>query len=475
MQRFSRSDRPRRLRRWLGCGAAFVGTLFLGGQAASASPVGSATSSLAEWPGLYIETIEVEGTRAASPAIIRSESLLVEGKVYDELDLLDAINRIRRLPFVLKAELSLRKGSERGKLTLVIEVEEVRRFFFGVDAQTTAFGDGLGFERRFLDDVNHQIFALAGARWFLGSYGVFFASVSTGTSLQLGYTRYQLFDRGAFLNVGYEVIGCCETDVLPLGLDPTFSSWSNEGNSERGTVTLGMPLDSIRSLRLEVSHLDGEEGFRREVIEPLTSRLLFDFEGRQESRLELAWTYDTTDDPSFPSRGLAMTAAIEAQRLEASFVEPGILIRGFLDPILLIPTSVEMRSHLYRAVFSGTRHWSMGRRNVLSLGWRVGAGRSTLDNVPTEQGVIESLDLDVWEAAVSLRHSLAVWGSPRQDRHRELFWENTFEAGLEGTSPASGGLADSLERIGLTTSLSYRTRWGIFRFGFSYVDVGRAT
>lgn len=452
---------------------ALLGSLLSG--AADASPPASSTAGLTQRPGLYIEKIEVEGARRVSPAILRSESLLVEGRVYDELDLLDAVYRIRRLPFVLDAAFSLRKGSERGKLTLVIEVEEVRRFFFGVDAQTTAFGDGLGFERRFLDDVNHQIFALAGARWFVGNYGVFFASASTGTSLQLGYTRYQLFNRGAFLNVGYEVVGCCETDVLPLGLDPTFSSWNNDGSAARGTVTLGMPLDSIRSLRLELSHLDGAEGFRREVIEPVSTRLLFDFDDRQESRLELAWVYDTTDDPSFPSRGLSMTAAVEAQRLEAAFTEPGFLSQGFLTPVLRIPTSVEMRSRLYRAVFSGTRHWTLGGRNVLSVGWRVGAGRSSVDNVPTEEGVIESIDLDVWEAAVTLRHSLAVWGADRKDRHRELFWENTFEAGLEGTSPAFAGLADSLERIGLTTSLSYRTRWGIFRFGFSYVDVGRAT
>ncbi len=452
---------------------ALLGAL-LGG-AADASPPASSTAGLTQRPGLYIEKIEVEGARRVSPAILRSESLLVEGRVYDELDLLDAVYRIRRLPFVLDAAFSLRKGSERGKLTLVIEVEEVRRFFFGVDAQTTAFGDGLGFERRFLDDVNHQIFALAGARWFVGNYGVFFASASTGTSLQLGYTRYQLFNRGAFLNVGYEVVGCCETDVLPLGLDPTFSSWNNDGSAARGTVTLGMPLDSIRSLRLELSHLDGAEGFRREVIEPVSTRLLFDFDDRQESRLELAWVYDTTDDPSFPSRGLSMTAAVEAQRLEAAFTEPGFLSQGFSTPVLRIPTSVEMRSRLYRAVFSGTRHWTLGGRNVLSVGWRVGAGRSSVDNVPTEEGVIESIDLDVWEAAVTLRHSLAVWGTDRKDHHRELFWENTFEAGLEGTSPAFAGLADSLERIGLTTSLSYRTRWGIFRFGFSYVDVGRAT
>ncbi len=100
-----------------------------------------------------IETITVEGNRHFTSEIILSESLLREGREYSERQLREAVNRIVRLPLVLDAEFFLRKGSDRGLHTLVIEVEEASRWFFGFDTEykrgdRSVFSESVGDSRR---------------------------------------------------------------------------------------------------------------------------------------------------------------------------------------------------------------------------------------------------------------------------------------------------------------------------------------
>lgn len=74
-----------------------------------------------------IETITVEGVgREAARGIIVAESLLQEGESYSEDELRKAVYRVKRLPFVVEADFSLKKGSERGAYELVITVEETK-------------------------------------------------------------------------------------------------------------------------------------------------------------------------------------------------------------------------------------------------------------------------------------------------------------------------------------------------------------
>src|ERR1041385_6899964 len=54
-----------------------------------------------------IERIDVRHLVHASADVIRAESRLREGERYDESELRDANNRIKRLPFVLDAALKL--------------------------------------------------------------------------------------------------------------------------------------------------------------------------------------------------------------------------------------------------------------------------------------------------------------------------------------------------------------------------------
>src|SRR5215207_2079531 len=77
-----------------------------------------------------IETVTVEGPKEAPANIVRAETLLREGGTYTEDQLRQAVYRVHRLPFVLDASFSLRKGSQRGAYELVIQANTARWFFF---------------------------------------------------------------------------------------------------------------------------------------------------------------------------------------------------------------------------------------------------------------------------------------------------------------------------------------------------------
>ncbi len=425
-------------------------------------------------PSFFIETISVEGARQVSPEIILSESLLEAGKTYSESQLLEAIYRINRLPFVLEARFSLGRGSARGKLVLRIEVDEVRRFFFGSDAVVTRFSQPLALEGTFPEESSTRLGALVGLRYFPGNYGVVFAAAGAGGALQAGYTRYQLFGRRAFLSLGYLHADCCPTAVVPLGLDPTFSSWSSDEGSERATFTLGIPLDDNESLRVALSYRQGVSGRRRTVVEAADPGRLFLHENLTDQRLELAWIYDTTDDATFPSRGTAASAALEVRELAAdftdtSFADPtgGAFTSGSFEPPLA------MRSRMLRATFAASRHWPVAQRQALSVTVRLAVGRSEIESLPVGDAVLRQEDLDLWEAGAAFRHAVNLWRAHHAQRPRELHWENLLEVGYEGTSPDLDLPENPHQRWSVSTTLALRTSWGIFRFGFSYVDVGR--
>ena len=437
-----------------------------------AVPVSTLATPSLPPPRFYIETIEVEGARRVTPEILLSEALLAERTEYGEAELRDAIHRLLRLPFILEARFALEKGSERGKLQLIIEVEEVHRFFFGADLETSFSARDFSFERSFPNDQNTQLFTLAGMRFFPGRHSVGFVSISDG-AVQAGFTRYGLGKSGTFLSLGYERQACCQIQVEPLGIDPTFSSWSSGNDSDRGTLALGFYLDRQRSLRFEISYQESHRGDRLPVLEEPGLFTRFEYDDRRTLRLEAAWIHDTTDDSTFPTRGESLAATLEFHDLEADFEMPGQVL-DFSQPVLVLPLGVEMRSRMLRGVVTGTRHWPQGR-STFSAGLRLAAGRSEIRNLPTRDGIIPEAELDVWEARLDLRHLFRIYRSSLAEKHRELFWETRASLGYESTSPDLGLLNDSLDRLTFSTGLAYRTSWGIFRLGLTYLDFGRTT
>src|SRR5688572_9758135 len=94
-------------------------------------PVVPAAAQAPEPARFLLESIVVEGVQRDAPReIVAGESLLKPGNEYTEQELREAVYRIKRLPFMVDADFSLRKGSERGTYELVILVKETSVLFY---------------------------------------------------------------------------------------------------------------------------------------------------------------------------------------------------------------------------------------------------------------------------------------------------------------------------------------------------------
>ncbi len=460
--------------------------------AAFAGPPATATGQRPQPPRFYVESVAVEGVRRASPEVIVSESLLEEGIAYTESELRQAVYRVGRLPFVLDATFSLAKGSERGKYSLLITVEEVRSLFFGTDLVYSAQGNALADASPLGDELTDTL--SAGIRLFAGR-GVLFAALAAGEGLQVGYERYRLFGRPVLLRFAYARQACCVLGLQELGFDPTAAVWAAD-ESDRLELTIGVPLGGNHSLRFDGSRLETGSAARR----PLGGGEVVDARDVEQRELELAWVFDSTDDPVFPSRGDALTAAIGVRWLEGDLSRPlasepsGAVFTPEASPLglshLRASGATRMSSRLVGLSVYGARHWPLSARQTVSLSLKLLLGRSAVENIPVPADLppapaasdrpadsgdravllLESGDVDTLEAGFGARYSLNLWQPSKLRRRGELRWETVAGLIYVETSPVFSSAAHPLWGVSLSTGIALRNTWGIFRIGFTFLD-----
>ena len=252
-----------------------------------------------------IESITIEGARYSSPRILIAESRLTEGHSYSEAELRDAMFRIKRLPFVLHTDFRLAKGTERGKFVLVIAIEETKPLFVQFDSIHNAI-DTMELDQPFHLDhptfhksllrISNDYYTLGG-RWFVGAKGVITAATDQSRchynglcgvrqpGYSLGYTQYDLFGSRASIAA---VVQYREASMdLPSYVPGNGRRTLSFGDHLTYQLTGAVPLFGNNAARATLS---------RQVEIANTDRQHFD-------QGELAWLYDTTDDPLFPHRG----------------------------------------------------------------------------------------------------------------------------------------------------------------------------
>lgn len=419
-------------------------------------------------PAFFIETITVENAAHVSPEIVVSESLLEAGRAYTEVELRDAVHRIVRLPFILDAEFSLRKGTERDQYELVITLDETRRWFFSLDSVDTFWSDPISVNGTATTDRTEASAALAGRRWAVGRQGLFFAALGgTDGTLTVGYQHFDLFDRDIFLSTSLSLADCdqptegpndpgdegCRTELEPLGLDPTASTWSFSGEGLHGALTLGVPLEGNRSIQVRAETRRIDSGIRRYAFAPVG---FLRFDHRTDTHLNVSWVQNSVDDPVFPSAGSLVEVGLDGRGLDAE-----------------INRSFTMRSRQLGVLFSGAWYRPWGHRQAFSLGLRGFVGGSRLENVPIASFGLVDDNLSVFEGSVSLGHGLFLVQSRKHDRVRDLRWESSAEAFVLRTSPDFDQIDNPFAGLRLTSGLAYRNRWGVFRFGFSFLTAGQ--
>ncbi len=262
------------------CLAFGLALLFL---AVSATAQAEAQDPALDTPVRFlIETITVEGVeRPATREIVAKESRVEPGTEVDEEQLRQAIFRIRRLPFVIDADFSLQRGSERGRFRLVIRIEMASSYFVDLAAGAAwNRGDSSG------HNGEPDWFGAIGARRFVGARGYAFGSIDRFRNLQVGYTQFHLFGPGSFLTAG-------------LG-----TNLKDDNAGYTLSLSAGKPLTAVQAFRFDSAYSGG-----------------FDAGSHQTASLE--WLYDTTDDPLLPTRGdtISASAGYGASDFEFRFLD----------------------------------------------------------------------------------------------------------------------------------------------------------
>jgi hypothetical protein len=428
--------------------------------------------ALEEPARFLIERITVEGPKEAAANIVRAETLLREGGTYTEEEIWQAVYRVHRLPFVLDASFSLRKGSQRGTYELAIDIQSNRWFFFDHYVRAFAFDQPLDLEDETVrgDRSSLTLGGLAGVRHFVGRSGVVFASLDSHEGVQAGFAQYDLFHRGILATAGVSLSECCVTEVLPLALDPTFSSWSF-GTSLKTSLGLSIPLGGPQSVQVSLSERQGDEGTRNEVLLAPGQRFSHVTGNGSEltyRRAEAKWVWDTSDDPALPTRGTSLSAGLEASR----FAARDLTLFQFGPAPGEVTTTPYSSLHSEQVVgaVSVLRHWPVTPRQTVSVQARVSAGQSRLDNLAVEDLVLRHVDADYYSGLVGLSHAFTVRRARQSGVLTDVRLESGAEIGIEKTSPDLG--PSPLERFSVHTGLVFRNPWGRVQIVFTYLDLG---
>ena len=384
-----------------------------------------------------IERIVVEGLeREAARQIVLAESLLEPGRSYTEADLRGAVHRVNRLPFVVDADMALRRGSERGSYELVITVEAARPFFYGVDLVGGYAGGRT--ELRLGPETGRG--ATVGMRKFVGSRGVLFGNAQAASwssfdgraYLQLGYTRHGVFAGSGFATVA---------------VTSSFAEQSDYGELQ-ASLEAGLPIGGDHALRggLSYTRVEDTVGFFPVGIT----------ETREDSwEARLAWIRDSTDDPLAPTQGSRFTLAGEYddRRRDPERGEPA------LDPSLL--ATLDSNQLLLR--LEGRAYRPLTARQTLGV---IGYAWYTSETV-------RQVSLDDVEDLVGaeLLHATSLRGDPGERGDLRL------EAGLglqrlHQDQQRFDGQDEFLNAL-VRASLVFRHEWGLVRVSLMYVeDVG---
>lgn len=379
----------------------------------------SALSGQGAGPSFVVESIEVRGARFASSRVVARETLLREGSSYDQADVDAALSRVNRLPFVLHADGSLKRGKDEGAYVLVISIVETMPVSLDAWSLTT---DTDRADRYTADS------ARAGARWFFDSDTQVHVATDGEDLHEAGVTQYGLFGRPGYLALA---VRWNDQDGTVQLRDQSRMTFENDPSPQ---VTLGLPLFGNHSIQGQWSRQASR--FRAEVGEVVE-------ELRQESEYaELSWVFDTTDG-ALPTRGALWRAGFTSDRLTEA--------RG--------PGSIESRHVSHdSAGMSYVRYQPM--REWISVLFGAG-GALTSSNLRSRHDSDSDSGYGMYGQA---GFTASLWPERFTRRFGDLRWENRATYGI---SRSAGFESHTLS---VMTGIVQRGIWSTLRVSFVYHD-----
>lgn len=278
--------------------------------------------------GFHIERITILNNHRSPAAILREEMRLKENQVYSEADLSHAHHRLMRLPFIWKADFALRKGSQRGSYVLEVTVTEAKRFFWIWYQPTSFLRDDYFSEadpppdHDKLGDFGQDAGLALGWQWFTKKGELRFALPAL-----VSYTHYGL---GASHLIGNITVGPAPNIVSggayngrsPIPMDGRLSHFET-GLAIWTRGSLSLPLRRTQMVTLAVTASGGEllkyrrVGTAFEDLNDSSSRLF---------ETSLDWSMDTTNHPTFMTRGWFVQGGINSGLLTLKFGDEDAVI-----------------------------------------------------------------------------------------------------------------------------------------------------
>jgi len=248
---------------------------------------------------LIVEDVQCRGNVSTSCKFIRGHLYLQAGRLLDEDEVKDAKLRLSALPNFRSVDIHLEKGSEKGRVVVVIEVAEANSFTMALVLGTSLRRntDSQTFAARFSD---HNLFGAGKILDLLVVGDVpITGSAAKGYATRLGYFDPQLLGSNRyFLATGLF--------YSKSGVNFPYSSALNNG-SAGADMSLGLRFGSFSYATVGYRYIFN--GYRFYFNSSLKTQYLA-FDGNlttltDSSRRALLLTYgrNSEDDAAFPTRG----------------------------------------------------------------------------------------------------------------------------------------------------------------------------
>lgn len=386
-------------------------------------------------PRFFIERIEVRHAKRVSTDVIVAESGLRANQEYAESELRDAALRLNRLPFLLSADFSLEKGSERGRHVLVITVNETKPFFFLLDARPIFERDAQT-RPDYSDTLASENDLFLGFRWFVGRRGAFHVGLQTAedsrdyttgySAIAVGYTQYDLFGTRAFATLNLK---------RPLvESDPSITP----------QVVLGVPLSLNQTLTMQYDETRaGTLRTRRQLSERV---------------LTAKWSYNTTNEPVLPTTGVVISAGPVLTWTDRS---------GYFYTVLPDTGSLNIEPYVdhlrtYGLEAHAARYFELDERYSVSAAVDAAAAK-----VNRHSSIPELLSYDWRYGAVQGGISRSFWTREERAGGGDNRLELTLRAASRSHEYPYYGYRNS-DVLQSTLSWVRRTSWGTLRLGAGY-------
>jgi outer membrane protein assembly factor BamA len=402
----------------------------------------SGSTLFAQEPTFLIEKIEVRGTRFTSSTVIARQTLLKEGTAYTEPQLKAAIDRLNRLPFVIDAEFSREKGSEREHYILVVTVSEMKPFFVNAESLHTRTESDLGDSPWF-----EQNNVFAGVRGFVGST-LLHAAANQNGSYEAGVTQYDLFGSSAYASfrLRWTDRRAFYSFSDPIGGNDVRSVSKADPSPE---LIVGVPIVGNHSVRATLTR----SGFdSTATITSSSSGTGQSYEARQKQHQnvgDLAWVYDSTDDGLFPTRGRLMRSGLYV-------IDADTLSRQENEP------EVRQDFQMQTLYMDGRQYWQLPYGQSISAGLGAARTRTPFPESPINQPPQYT---NSYTAVAS--YSASLWPRKQTVRLGELRFETE---GHYWRYSSYGSPTYYIIRNGVT----FRNSWALLHLTFDYNGQGNS-